>query len=470
MLKARTLFSGIGAPEAALKKLGIPYELIDFCEVDKYAAASYCAIHDVLPEKNLGDITKVNAGILPYAHLLVWGFPCTDISVAGKQSGIVEGVTRSGLYYEGLRILKVTQPKYSIIENVKNLTGKKFRAVFDSILKDLDDAGYNTYWKVLNAKDYGVPQNRERVFIVSIRKDVDKHMFVFPQPFDNGLRLKDLLEDEVDEKYYISQEKTDKLLQNLQDKRVMDKLPKGDQLRIIGTTQNADAMGTNFRSWVYGIEGKVGALSATMYKEPTQICVPCITPDRHGVLENKIRVIGNYTPSNYGGSPIVDVEGIAPTVRENHGVVTAILENRGRQPHILQIGSFGKEDINDNERQRRVYSDEGISPSILARTDNAKILQQFRIRKLTPLECWRLMAFTDADFYKAKYYTKQESEEILKIYPNHKGKRIFTHEERIERMSDSQLYKQAGNSIVVDVMVYILGNLFRTQDLPMEVK
>lgn len=204
MLKVRTLFSGIGAPESALKKLGVDFEIVDFCEIDKYAVKSYCAIHGVSEEKNLGDISKVWGRDLPYADLLVWGFPCQDISVAGKQRGIQEGETRSGLYYEGFRILKETRPKYSIIENVKNLVGKKFRTDFESMLDDIESIGYNNYWQVLNAKNYGIPQNRERVFIVSIRKDVDTGDFDFPEGFDNGLRLKDFLEDEVDEKFYIS--------------------------------------------------------------------------------------------------------------------------------------------------------------------------------------------------------------------------------------------------------------------------
>ena len=136
--------------------------------------------------------------------MMTWGFPCQDISVAGKLAGIKEG-TRSGLYYEGMRILKQVKPKYSIIENVNNLTSKKFKESFEQILKDLEDAGYNNYWQVLNAKNFGIPQNRERVFIISIRKDIDNGKFKFPEPFDNSMRLKDILEDNVDEKYFLSE-------------------------------------------------------------------------------------------------------------------------------------------------------------------------------------------------------------------------------------------------------------------------
>ena len=208
MLKLLSLFSGIGAFEKALDKLGVGYELVNYCEFDKYASKSYAAIHNVDESLNLGDITKVNEKELPKdIDLITYGFPCQDISLAGKQKGLFndDGTqTRSGLFFEALRIIEETQPKIAIAENVKNLVGKKFKPQFEIVLESLDEAGYNNYWQVLNAKDYGIPQNRERVFIVSIRKDVDNGCFKFPEPFELKLRLKDMLEDEVDEKYYIN--------------------------------------------------------------------------------------------------------------------------------------------------------------------------------------------------------------------------------------------------------------------------
>lgn len=207
-VKFLSLFSGIGAPEKALKNLGVPYELVGFSEIDKYAVKSYCAVHDVDESLNLGDITKIDEKALPKdIDLITYGFPCQDISLAGKQKGLFneDGTqTRSGLFFEALRIIEATQPKVAIAENVKNLVSKKFKLQFDIVLKCLEAAGYNNYWKVLNAKDFGIPQNRERVFIVSIRKDLDKGNFTFPEGFPLELRLKDMLEDEVDEKYYIS--------------------------------------------------------------------------------------------------------------------------------------------------------------------------------------------------------------------------------------------------------------------------
>lgn len=164
-------------------------------------------IHDVNPNLNLGDITQVDEKKLNDFDLMTWGFPCTDLSAAGRQKGFIDengNKTRSGMYYEGIRILREKKPKLSIIENVKALTSKKFAKEFQMILDDLDEAGYNTYYKILNAKDYGIPQNRERVFIISIRKDIDNGKFKFPDPKPLKIRLKDLLDDEVDEKYYLS--------------------------------------------------------------------------------------------------------------------------------------------------------------------------------------------------------------------------------------------------------------------------
>lgn len=217
-LKLLSLFSGIGAFEKALERLGIEYDLINFCEIDKYAIASYCAIHGVTESKNLGDITKVDTSVLPKdIDLITYGFPCQDISLAGQQKGFEhEGErTRSGLFFEALRIIEDTKPKITIAENVKNLVSKKFAKEFGIVLSSLEQAGYNNYWQVLNAKDYGIPQNRERVFIVSIRKDIDDGKFKFPEKQELKLRLKDMLEDSVDEKYYLSDKQVNKIQQSV---------------------------------------------------------------------------------------------------------------------------------------------------------------------------------------------------------------------------------------------------------------
>ncbi|QDY21053.1 DNA (cytosine-5-)-methyltransferase [Clostridium botulinum] len=494
MLKVRTLFSGIGSPERALKDLQIPYELVDFCEVDKYAVKSYCSVHGVSEEKNLGDITKVWGRNLPYADLLVWGFPCQDISVAGKQKGLKEGETRSGLYYEGFRILKETKPKYSIIENVKNLTGKKFKADFESMLDDIESLGYNSYWKVLNAKDYGIPQNRERVFIVSIRKNIDTGTFSFPKGFDNGLRLKDFLENEVDEKYYINQEKTEELINQFIN----------GEIKKMNTHPSGKGMNGNV------VNSEIANTLTTNKGEGPKYCIPCITPDRVNKRQNGRRFkedgesmftltsqdrrgilqIGKLNSSQDG--IVHDINGISQCLSAGHGNTPKILryertdygkeirkqyengeiqerignmrELRPREDGISNTLTTVQKDnllleprvavkeatkkgyaeatIGDsiniqfpNSETRRGRVGVGVAQTLETACNQATLTSDYRIRKLTPKECWRLMGFTDEDFQKAKD----------------------------AGISNTQLYKQAGNSIVTNVLFYIFKNLLQVE-------
>ena len=209
-VKILSLFSGIGAFEKALKRIDVDVDVVNYCEIDKHASKAYSLIHNVPESLNLGDITTIDTSTLTSdIDLITYGFPCQDISNAGKQKGFEhEGErTRSGLFFEALRIIEDTQPKFAIAENVKNLTSKRFANEFKIVLDSLEDAGYVNYWKVLNAKDYGIPQNRERVFIISIRKDIDRG-FQFPEPFELELKLKDLLEETVDEKFYVKPEES----------------------------------------------------------------------------------------------------------------------------------------------------------------------------------------------------------------------------------------------------------------------
>lgn len=180
-LRLIELFAGIGSQTQALTNIGIAHKVVAISEIDKYAIQSYEAIHGIA--NNLGDIRKIEE--LPDADLWTYSFPCQDISVAGKGAGIKEG-TRSGLLFEVERLLRVasekgTLPKYLLLENVKNLVSKKFKADFDKWLDFLAELGYTNYWKVLNAKDYGIPQNRERVFCVSIRANTSPLCFRNPK-------------------------------------------------------------------------------------------------------------------------------------------------------------------------------------------------------------------------------------------------------------------------------------------------
>ena len=260
-LRVLSLFSGIGAFEMALRNIEIDYELVNFCENDKYAIKSYCAIHDVDENLNLGDITKVSIENLPKdIDLITHGSPCQDFSLAGLQHGGDEGSeTRSSLMWNTVEIVKHCKPKYVIWENVKNVLSKKHKHNFDKYLKTLELLGYTNYWKVLNAKDYGVPQNRERVFVVSI---LGEHKpYEFPKPIKLEKRLKDILEIEIDDKYYLSEKVQKRFKQTKSD---------NGENSIIGTTA-PEFRTIGQRDLVYSKEGIMGTLVATDYKQPKQI-------------------------------------------------------------------------------------------------------------------------------------------------------------------------------------------------------
>ena len=226
-LRLIELFAGIGSQTQALTNIGIAHKVVAISEIDKYAIQSYEAMHG--KANNLGDIRKIEE--LPDADLWTYSFPCQDISVAGKGSGIKEG-TRSGLLIEVERLLRVasekgTLPKYLLLENVKNLVSKKFKADFDKWLDFLSELGYTNYWKVLNAKDYGIPQNRERVFCVSIRGE--HKPFVFPKPKELTIRLRDMIDETVDERFYLKESTIRSILRSTFNSR-RDSIRPGDGL------------------------------------------------------------------------------------------------------------------------------------------------------------------------------------------------------------------------------------------------
>ncbi|USL89300.1 DNA (cytosine-5-)-methyltransferase [Bacillus phage vB_BceH_LY2] len=192
-LKVLSLFSGIGAFERGLDNLGINYELVGYSEFDKYASKSYSLIHNVSESLNLGDINKINEKDLPDFDLMTYGFPCQSFSVQGKKLGF-DDPEKGNLFFESMRIVREKKPKYMIAENVKNLVGHDKGRTFQTILKTLEWLGYNNYFKVLNSIDFNTPQSRERVFIVSIRKDIDKGKFQFPNGNITTKKVKDILD------------------------------------------------------------------------------------------------------------------------------------------------------------------------------------------------------------------------------------------------------------------------------------
>lgn len=393
------------------------YELEYFCEFDKYATQSYCAVHNISQYKNLGDITLVDETNLPPITMIVGGSPCQDFSVAGKQKGSVWTCkdckheynpltvhwskrdkcphcnsdnlekTRSSLLVEWLRIIRANKPNFGIYENVKNIVGKKFKETTFKMFEDeLHEYGYNTYWKLLDAKNYGIPQNRERVYLILIKKELDNGRFKFPKGFDNGIRLKDLLENEVDEKYYISQEKINSIIINNPNKH-------GNVVKTI-TKLNSSHPDSNTRR--------------DRVQDNRDIC-PTITATETGICY--IEPIKLESKEEFGRMGKQAVE----TFNEKQPV------------YGNTINPFNKTVDNSNNCPTLTTRPEGFKTAILF------ITYDYRIRKLTPLECWRLMGFSDNSFYKAKDVG----------------------------ISDSQLYKQAGNSIVTNVLFEILVELYK---------
>ena len=426
-MKVLSLFSGIGAFEKALDNLDVPYELVNFCEFDKYAVKSYCAIHSVDESKNLGDITKVDENTLAKdIDVLTYGFPCQDISLAGKQKGLFneDGTqTRSGLFFEALRIIEATKPKIAIAENVKNLVGKKFNAQFQVVLASLEAAGYNNYWKVLNAKDFGVPQNRERVFIVSIRKDVDTDKFEFPKGFPLEKRLKDILEDAADEKYFLTETMTK---------------------RLFSTTY----VQNKYENRVTKEGGVVGTLCARDYKDPK--CVQLSQMHPTTVQKDNYVAVAMRGRYDEEGKIVQQVEvsdreyaNAVTTVQKDSLVgVTAIVVDGSVKRSVAQNIEREKEQIAQSEKDiyqcecESGWQDNKIglktSPTVRANNNNNTFCLDnlLRIRKLTPKECFRLMGFDDESFHRAEAVN-----------------------------SNTQLYKQAGNSIVVDVLEHLFHKL-----------
>ena len=514
-LKVVTTFSGVGMQERGIENSGcFDMEVIGTSDIDKNAILSYAAMHNGLtPElvkeykeyptkeemvkelfeknigydfikkkaydwnrvarkkddtelkkywlavhlsKNMGDISKVKR--LPKSDMLTFSFPCTDISIAGRQKGVSYedwkngDSTRSGLVWEIIRLLKVAKendelPSYLLMENVAALVSKKFIHEFENLNNLLDEIGYHVYYQILNAKNTGVPQSRQRVFGIYIRKDIDKHKFTFPVPFDNGVRLKDILEKDVNVKYYFSQQIQDRF--QLTDKSFTK--------NIIGTTK-PDFRTIGQRDLVYQTNGVMGALIASDYKQPKQILVSS---------PNEIHMVGKL---NIKGMDTIKrvyaTDGVAPSL--------TTMQGGNRQPKIIEKESqkkkkeikeiangnkllnmiLSKNEIEDKECCDMTLADpqvRDIANCITARYDNgvSKRYRQsgvaviekeqdeeyFYIRKLTPTECFLLMGLTKEDV-DACYAMK---------------------------LSDGSLYKQAGNGIVANCIELLMQHLYQAQ-------
>lgn len=406
MLRVLELFAGIGACSKALTNLNIPHEIVDAVEIDKFAIKSFNAIHGTNFEPQ--DIREWNKDV--ECDLIMHGSPCQDFSVAGKQAGGDKGSgTRSSLMYETLRIVEKLKPKYVIWENVKNLLSKKHMHNFETYQEAMRELGYVNYYQVLNAKDYGIPQNRERVFTVSIRDDhkgtvleriEDFAYFEFPKPFPLKKKLKDVLEKDVDEKYYLSTKalkcflssgtgnypRRERFLQNIN--------RKNQDIGNSVTTRAGSRPTDNFVKTVFVVASRGRGENNEQQLEPK--------------FDGTTNTITSVQKDNYVAIRTTNSKGY-DIATDGDAVDLAYPESNTRR------GRVGHE----------------VSKTIMT-NDSMGVVEKtpLRIRKLTPKECWRLMGFDDTDFDKA---------------------------EKVN--SNAQLYKQAGNSIVVNVLEAILKKL-----------
>lgn len=464
-IRVLEFFSGVGMQRMAFDKLGVNYESVGTSEIDIPAILSYAAIHDGLLEsdetfeyptkeemlnylternigldfktgklklpknldkikqlyratilsKCLGDISKINPSELPDFDFMTYSSPCQDFSVAGKQQGAIRGQTRSGLLYECEKVIEHKRPKYLLLENVKNLVGKQFKPQFDEWLEYLESLGYSNYWKVLNSKSFGIPQNRERVFVLSILGEHDPYKF--HSGFELNIRLKDILESEVDEKYYLSKEVQDRFKSN-KGNQVIEKLMKTNQIDDDLVTCDLSINDPKVKDVSNCITARQDRGISNQKSVGCGVVERIICEQRvdEGLRFFKDDICGCLrTIDACGDKRIIELEPL-------------ICASRGRN---VENPSDRTPGIHTEQRLEINYS--GASNTITTvQKDNYVLETNFRIRKLTPKECWRLMGIDDECFDKAQQVN-----------------------------SNSQLYKQAGNGIVVDVLYYIFKQLFK---------
>ena len=417
-MKFIDMFSGIGGFRTAMENNG--HECIAYSEIDKHAIQSYQAMYNTENEIDLGDITNISQEYLSHFKkdndMVVGGSPCQAFSVAGKQAGFED--TRGTLFFEYAKVVKETQPKYFLFENVKGMTSHDQGNTIRVVLETFNELGYYIDFNVFNSKYYGVPQNRERIYILGKRKDlveqpkyhdktkgkkkfdeihnwaVDNINYVELLPTlqtEVTTRLVDVLEDEVDEKYYLSDEKVEKL--------TLDNDLGGDK-RITMPVLTPDRL--NKRQ------------NGRRFKENGEPMFTLTSQDRHGIAIREATKQG-YAIAEQGDSVNVTF----PTSKTRRGRV-------GKQvAQTLQAGEVNQGVvIDDTQGYDGVRYYKGIAQTLRSNRSGLKTIDKLRIRKLTPLECWRLQGFTDEQFYKAKN----------------------------SGVSKSQLYKQAGNSVSVPVV------------------
>ena len=389
-MKFLDLFAGIGGFRLGMESAG--HECIGFCEIDKFARASYKTIHNTEGEIELHDITTVSDEFIRSigsVDVICGGFPCQAFSIAGNRRGFED--TRGTLFFEIARFASILRPKYLFLENVRGLLNHENGATFETIISTLDELGYNVEWQVLNSKNFGVPQNRERVFIIGHLRG-ERTRRIFPLGGES---------------------------QSTSSQSVVK----------IG---NVNPSGNGMNGEVYQADGLAPTLT-TNKGEGQKIAIPVLTPDRTDKRQNGRRfksngepmftltaqdkhgiLVAGKLPGNHDqNSRVYDTNGLAPTL--------STMQGGGQEPKIIQRG-HGYNQGGEHD----------IAPTLTSNSyhENNHLSDGFRIRKLTPKECWRLQGFPDCAFDKAK-----------------------------EVNSNSQLYKQAGNSVTVNVIAAIAKEL-----------
>ncbi|WP_145461739.1 DNA (cytosine-5-)-methyltransferase [Staphylococcus saprophyticus] len=396
--------SGIGGFRSALEMNG--HNCLAFAEIDKYAKQSYRAIYDTEGEDELDDITAITDEHFRLykgqCDIITGGFPCQAFSIAGNRRGFDD--TRGTIFFHIARAIKEIQPSYVLLENVKGLFSHDKGRTFGTIIQALDELGYVTEWGLFNSKYWGVPQNRERVYILVTRKDKFKGPVLFDllkQQTEVTTRLIDVLEDEVDEKYYLSEEKTKKL--TLDFNLTVDEEPR---ISIVENTSRTNYYAAN----IYDPNGLSTTVAARDYMGPKQIAVPVLTPDRLNKRQNGRRF-------KEDGEPMFTL-----TSQDRHGI--AVREATKQGYAVAERGDSVNVSYPTSKTRRGRVGKQVAQTLQAGEVNQGVVMNDIRIRKLVPIETWRLQGFTDEQFYKAK-----ES-----------------------GVSNSQLYKQAGNSVTVNVV------------------
>ena len=387
-MKFLDLFAGIGGFRLGMESAG--HECVGFCEIDKFARASYKAIHDTKGEIELHDITTVSDEFIRRigrVDIICGGFPCQAFSIAGNRRGFED--TRGTLFFEIARFASILRPKYLFLENVKGLLNHENGITFEIIISTLDELGYNVEWQVLNSKDFGVPQNRERVFIIGhFRGECTRRIFPLSSTGRQVDKHQEQSTNTLTTKYPNSQGVGSYIIES-----------ESQKVKSIG---NIHPSGNGMNGEVYQADGLAPTLT-TNKGEGQKIAIKSNTIKQFGVLQPNFNQCG----------VVYETDGIAPTIRAYQG--------GGLEPKIIQRGHGYNQGGEHN-----------IAPTLTSNSyhENNHLSDGFRIRKLTPRECWRLQGFPDWAFDKAQ-----------------------------EVNSNSQLYKQAGNSVTVNVIAAIAERL-----------